>query len=32
MVVKDTNYGILIFEANSGRGVSLTPWKYVVKF
>lgn len=32
MIVRDLNYGVLIFEANSGRGVSLTPWKYVVKF
>lgn len=32
MIIKDLNYGILIFEANSNSGVSLTPWKYVVKF
>ena len=32
MIVKDVNHGILIFESNSGSGVSLTPWKYVIKF
>jgi len=32
MVIRDINYGILIFEANSARGVCVTPWKYVIKF
>jgi hypothetical protein len=32
MVVKDSNLGILIFEANSGSGVCLTPWRYVIRY
>jgi hypothetical protein len=32
MVVKDTRYGILIFEANSGSGVGLTPWRSVIRY
>ncbi len=32
MVIRDKNYGILMFEANSFRGVSLTPWNCMIKY
>jgi len=32
MIIRDKKYGILMFEANSLSGVSLTPWSCMVKY
>lgn len=32
MIIKDPTYGLLIYEANSGTGVGLTPWRYVIRY
>jgi len=32
MVIKDVNFGLLLFESNSGSGVSLTPWRSLIRY
>lgn len=32
MVIKDKTYGVLMFEANSMSGVTLTPWNCIIKY